>query len=224
MARGVGPRGEKGERTRAALKSAAKELFAERGLDKVSVRDIVAAVETRNEGSLYYYFASKDALIEEIVDDFAHERDIVRSRRLDALEANGAPITIRTICELSVGWLMDPPQDSESALNIQFFLAAERAHRALFTDTGKPGGGSWARSLGHLRDLAPPMAPEDFDFRVACMRAIIRDTIARRETWARRLDPHPEQGELSPETVRLMCDAIEALWAGAAPGPGRTSA
>jgi len=214
LARGLKPAREKGGRTRAAIKSAAKELFALRGLDKVSVRDIVAAVETRNEGSLYYYFASKDALIEEVIDDFAHERDIVRSRRLDALEAAGAPISIRTICELSVGWLMDPPQDSESALNIQFFLAAERAHRALFTDTGKPGGGSWARSLKYLRDLAPPMAPEAFDFRVACMRAIIRDTIARRVQWAQRLDGDRAVGQLSMETVRLMCDAIDALWSG----------
>ena len=53
----------KGERTRRRLKKTALRLFAQRGLENVSIRDIQAAAGQKNNGSITYYFASRDALI-----------------------------------------------------------------------------------------------------------------------------------------------------------------
>jgi AcrR family transcriptional regulator len=57
--------------TRDLLKLAARRLFAHRGLDGVSVRDIVLAAGQRNSGSLHYYFGTKENLARELVADGA---------------------------------------------------------------------------------------------------------------------------------------------------------
>ena len=61
----------------------AERLFAERGLDAVSIRDIIAAAEA-NFGAVNYHFGTKDGLIEAVF-----ERRLVPStqERLRALEA-----------------------------------------------------------------------------------------------------------------------------------------
>ena len=57
--------------TREGLKSAARKLFAERGFDGVTVRDIIQAAGQRNGASLYYHFRTKEALVLELVVDGA---------------------------------------------------------------------------------------------------------------------------------------------------------
>jgi AcrR family transcriptional regulator len=56
----------RGDETRTRIKVAAQRLFAQRGIDGVSVRDIVAAAGQRNNGSLNYYFRTKEALVLEL--------------------------------------------------------------------------------------------------------------------------------------------------------------
>jgi AcrR family transcriptional regulator len=55
--------------TRTRIKVAARKLFAERGVEAVTVREIVAAAGARNGGSLNYYFGSKEGLISELISD-----------------------------------------------------------------------------------------------------------------------------------------------------------
>ena len=52
--------------TRDALLHAARALFAERGYDGISVRDITAAADA-NLGAITYHFGSKHALYEQVV-------------------------------------------------------------------------------------------------------------------------------------------------------------
>ena len=53
----------KGDDTRNAIKQAAQRLFATRGIDGVSVREIASAANQRNSGSVHYYFGTKEALV-----------------------------------------------------------------------------------------------------------------------------------------------------------------
>lgn len=55
--------------TRRNIKVAARKLFAERGLEAVTVREIVAAAGAKNGGSLNYYFKSKEGLILELINE-----------------------------------------------------------------------------------------------------------------------------------------------------------
>lgn len=69
-AEGHGPRGS-GAATRERIAAAARSLFAARGVDGTSIRDIAAAAGVA-EGSLYRHFASKEALAHALfVDGYA---------------------------------------------------------------------------------------------------------------------------------------------------------
>ena len=69
--------------TRERVLEAAERLFAERGLDAVSIRDIITAAGA-NLGAINYHFGAKDRLIEAVF-----ERRLIPStqERLRALEA-----------------------------------------------------------------------------------------------------------------------------------------
>jgi len=57
-----------GTATRDKIRQAALELFVQRGVDAVAVKDITAAVGVR-QGTLYVHWPSKDALIAELFHD-----------------------------------------------------------------------------------------------------------------------------------------------------------
>lgn len=60
-------RSEKGEATRAAIATAAQELFMERGYDKTTMRAVAERAGV-SLGNAYYYFASKEHLVQAFYD------------------------------------------------------------------------------------------------------------------------------------------------------------
>jgi len=77
--------------TRAKLVSIAERLFAERGIEGVSLSDINKAAGQRNKNATNYHFGSKDGLLQAILDK--HEPGIASRRNalLDELEERGNP-------------------------------------------------------------------------------------------------------------------------------------
>lgn len=68
MSRQPGERGyEKGRRRRASILAAASEVFAERGLSRVTLRDVAAAADVAKSVVLYY-FGDREQLIAELLD------------------------------------------------------------------------------------------------------------------------------------------------------------
>ena len=96
--------------TRERVLEVAERLFAERGLDAVSIRDIIAAAEA-NLGAINYHFGTKDRLIEAVF-----ERRLVPStqERLRALKA----------VEMAAG---DQPPKLEAVLEAIFRPVVEEA-------------------------------------------------------------------------------------------------
>ena len=84
------------------IKRVARRMFAERGVDGVSVREIVSLAGQKNNGSLHYYFRNKEALVRELVREGARLIDDRRNALLDATEARGGPNTVREIIEILV--------------------------------------------------------------------------------------------------------------------------
>jgi AcrR family transcriptional regulator len=75
--------------TRDKLLDAAARLFAERGVEAVSIAEIVRSAGQRNSSALHYHFGSRDAVLVALLE--RHVPDI-RSRRLELLElARAAP-------------------------------------------------------------------------------------------------------------------------------------
>jgi AcrR family transcriptional regulator len=85
------------EETRNQIKAAAQMLFAQRGVDGVTVQEIVNAAGQRNNAALHYHFGSKEELIRQMVVDGAAVLDGRRREMLDEMKARGGPVTIRDV-------------------------------------------------------------------------------------------------------------------------------
>lgn len=88
--------------TRSKIKEAARKLFAERGVEAVTVREIVAEAGAKNGGSLNYYFKSKEGLIDELVADVFAAQNEAWADGLQKLEMKQGPKTVHDLVEAMV--------------------------------------------------------------------------------------------------------------------------
>jgi AcrR family transcriptional regulator len=108
--------------TRQQLILAAERLFAERGIEGVSLREINLAAKQRNTSAAHYHFGSKDALIDAI---FEYRRAEIGRRRdeiLDALEQSGR-LDARSLAEALVMPLAAEVQRGQESGRYLEFLA-----------------------------------------------------------------------------------------------------
>lgn len=79
-----------GEDARTRLLDAAEELFAERGLDAVSLREIHTASGTRNASAIQYHFGDRAGLVTAVLQRHAPGVQARSAALLDQIEADGA--------------------------------------------------------------------------------------------------------------------------------------
>lgn len=104
----------------------AERLYAERGLDGVSLREIAREAEQKNNSALHYHFGSKEALLDAIVRLRMREVDTLRNDYLDECEVQGRT-DLRAVVEalvkpLAHGLLSARPN------HYNRFLAAAQIH------------------------------------------------------------------------------------------------
>ncbi|WFA07996.1 TetR/AcrR family transcriptional regulator [Tissierella sp. Yu-01] len=80
-----------GEVRRRQILDAARELFVSKGYDRTSVNDILKIVDIA-KGTFYYYFASKEEVLEEIILDIVEEGAIKAKK---VLEDKSIPLVSR---------------------------------------------------------------------------------------------------------------------------------
>lgn len=78
------------------LIAAAETLFAQRGVDAVSLREINATAGARNASALHYHFRDRAGLIRAVLDKHDAEVEARRHALLDQYEANGVA-DVRTL-------------------------------------------------------------------------------------------------------------------------------
>ncbi len=191
----------RGDATRQRIKLTARRLFATRGLDAVSIRQIVVASGQKNAGAVNYYFQSKDALIRELILDVARILEEDRARLVDELEASGRAITMRDLLTIlmhvpGVDSQSRPtgsrasrgPGDEQHAL--RFLNLVMINHRDMVFDAVKGGVDQGTRRcVAHLRafmpaDLPPATVQQRLMFLVLEIIAVCSSREAARE--------HPE--------------------------------
>lgn len=77
--------------TRERLVDAAERLFAERGIDGVSLAEITKAAGSRNTGAVHHHFGGREELLAEIVAEHRGRLDVRREELLDEMEAGAGP-------------------------------------------------------------------------------------------------------------------------------------
>jgi AcrR family transcriptional regulator len=77
--------------TREKLLGAAEQLFAERGVDAVSLREITRAAGARNVIAVQYHFADRAGVLTAIMAKHSPDVDARRHALLDEIEAGGEP-------------------------------------------------------------------------------------------------------------------------------------
>lgn len=96
-------RRSRSEVTRRALMRAAEKLIADRGIENVSVRDIVSAAKQKNESALQYHFQNLQGLIRAIHATRDDEVQAKRAELLRQLSKTGSSPSLREICKAMVG-------------------------------------------------------------------------------------------------------------------------
>ena len=79
------------EETRARLLATAEQLFAEQGIDAVSLREVNRVAGTKNAVAVQYHFESRSGLLRAILEKHWPVIEARRHAMLDQYEADGSP-------------------------------------------------------------------------------------------------------------------------------------
>jgi AcrR family transcriptional regulator len=171
--------------TREKLIDAAARLFAERGIDAVSLAEIVRASGQRNTSAVQYHFGGRDDLLLAILEQYV---PVLRTRRLELLavaEADGADprlaaeAIVRPVTELAQrGWR----ERAYLQIGSELTSTLDRAPRAV-NDVLRGTAGWEAMAL--LAKRCPPLPDEIWAERSRLMYPFIGRAAADR---ARTLD------------------------------------
>jgi AcrR family transcriptional regulator len=80
------PRTAAGRDTRESILRAAERLFAARGIDAVSLREVNREAQQHNTGAVQYHFGDRDGLLRALIDRHRHDSEPRRHALLDQYE------------------------------------------------------------------------------------------------------------------------------------------
>lgn len=178
----------RGNDTREHIKLSARRLFAQRGIDGVTVREIVAASGQKNSGSLHYYFRTKEALVRELIMDTAQLIDERRNAALDQMEAHQGPQHLRQVLEILVFPSINLGEhNGEEDTYLRFISLLALQNRPMLDEVLEGGlNTGYQRCLAHIRRLVTDVAPAVLEQRLVFMSIALRAILAAREASLER--------------------------------------
>lgn len=102
-----------GEATRLTLLETAERLFAERGIEGVTLREIQLAAGQSNSSVIAYHFGSKQGLVRSLVEHRQVQLDRERARMVGRLRAEGRESDPRSVVWVVVRPLADSVQSGD---------------------------------------------------------------------------------------------------------------
>ncbi|UGT45513.1 TetR/AcrR family transcriptional regulator; helix-turn-helix transcriptional regulator [Nocardia yamanashiensis] len=201
---------------KARILAAAERLFAEFGIESVSLRQIAVAAGQRNTSAVAYHYGSKEALVEEIYVWRMTTVNAQRLRRLRELGDAGVSELVRALVEPLAATLHDPERAGEPSWYLRFI--AETLWRPQFDPVlntmRRPEAESVRLVVAGLRRELEGLAPEIFDERMRLVAMLVVTALADRE---RRLQEPDPPGHLTDLGLEVLVDAATSMLA--APWP-----
>jgi AcrR family transcriptional regulator len=165
--------------TREKLLDAAAKLFAERGVNNVSLAEIVRAAGQRNTSAVHYHFGSREAVLQAILERHV---PVIRERRMELLAfaetrdgaRSAAAALVRPVTEFAqLGWRERAYLQIGSELTSYLDRAPPSIQRLLRETAGH-------EALTLLRDRCPPVPPDIWNERTAIATAFLGRAAADR--------------------------------------------
>lgn len=203
--------------TRRELVAAAEELFAERGVDGPSLREITRAANQGNTSALQYHFGGRDELLRAVLDKHGRDVDAHRTALLDQLELTGdaTPRALAVALALPLVAKLDDRDGGPSYLRIAGEVVARQQRFAELLPLVVAGTSMrrWSRAVEPF--LPPDAVGRPLHRRFAAIR-FVHGELASRARERPRGDHRLFTGHLldlvaamlvapvSPETARLI--------------------
>lgn len=145
------------EQTRRQLIDAAERLFADSGIDGVSLRQINVAAGQKNSSAAHYHFGSKEALILAIYNSRMESVNARREKLLDRMEAEGTESDLRCLVEALVYPIVEEIDSGVSGRHYIRFMAQAMGHPQLDLTKlqSQKAGSGIGRIIDRLYDVLP---------------------------------------------------------------------
>jgi AcrR family transcriptional regulator len=180
-----GPAGQSGSRSasvRGRLLDVAERLFAEHGLDSVSLNQIAKAANQRNSMVIQYHFGTKTALLQAIAERRMQE---VNERRLELLSrVDGADrlIDLKRVAEAMVFPFAEHLSHEGGTYYIRFSAQVYSDPRLEFFKLIEGAHNSGMREAGRIaREILSEMPRDVVKHRLALVTSLIFSAFADRE-------------------------------------------
>jgi AcrR family transcriptional regulator len=198
------------EETKSQIKMAAQMLFARRGVDGVTVQEIVDSAGQRNNAALHYHFGSKEELIREMVVDGAAVLDKRRRRMLDEIEARGGPKSVREVMVVLVMPVIELCEDERWRGYIRFTSKLQASDpKTLRAALNTRWNSGYVTCFNYLKQMLP--LPATIIEQRLSMFAIYANSILSAHEAA--LESHNTRNSRlwgQPFTIENMLDTLEA--------------
>ena len=200
-----------GEATRKRILKQAERLFAKKGIDAVSIRDITDAAGV-NSAAIHYHFGSKSGLIEALLERWAGELVERRGKLLDRIEAQ-PKVALRDVVDVLVWPMIELGGARRGGGGYVGFLAAVMNHPEYIPLMNQLYEPDISRTLGLLEQVTPHLSSD-----VRMLRwAIAKDTVNRAVSvatspvhlWLKHYAPHAGDS-LGERLVDFLTGAFEA--------------
>lgn len=199
----------RGDATRQLILLTAEQLFAERGISAVPLRDIGVAAGQRNNGVVQYHFGDRESLVREIMALRAATSEEVRVDMLADLTTHGQP-EVLDLVRVFVMPLAEHLEEGNSYLAFMSrYIIANGGYSGLGPDSGIPHA-NVDTLRGVLSRLLPDWDEAVLDERWLVMQTCTIHTLARYQAAMVSGEMHVDIDTLLDDLVRFLTAGILA--------------
>jgi AcrR family transcriptional regulator len=203
----------KAEQTRAQLAVVAERLFAERGIEAVSLREIGATAGQRNNSVAQYHFGGRQGLIDAIFELRMAPIDRRRHAMLDEMARSDRLGDVRALCEALVLPLVFALDEQEGYCYYARFLAQvyTAADIELLNEANRAVTGALRQVTAGLDAALPELPSLIRRERIALAAGLVVHSLADRERNGhprREVSAEVFAANLVDSTVGLLCAPV----------------